>query len=839
MGEVYRATDTKLGRQVAIKVLPEAFAADPDRMARFAREAKVLATLNHPNIASIYGIEERAIIMELVEGETLKGPMPLDTLLKYAVQIGSALEYAHEKGVVHRDLKPTNVMVTAAGVVKVLDFGLAKMNEPAAAPDEGTDSPTLTMRATQAGVILGTAAYMSPEQARGKPVDRRADLWALGCLLFELLSGSRAFGGSSNLDILAAVVGTEPEWRRLPAGTPAGLRRLLRRCLAKDPAKRLQNAGDAVLELEDAGNEPVPVGPAASVVPRGKLWAWMLAALCAGAAVGGTLIWRLRPPEAAAPVTRFSIPLVATTDLNMPVAISPDGKRIVYLAGGEFNAVIQVRDLSSQTAKALSGTEGAFAPSFSPEGDWIVYSSDGKLQKVSAGGGAVDTLAAGVTVLGGGAHWTPEGEILFTAHGLSSIPATGGVSKALTTAPPGEEHSQPELLPSGKAILFTVVRLGESPRVAILQRKSGEVKILLNGAQQAHYLNSGHLVYYREGRLERVAFDPETLSVSGAPVTVVEGVSYSLVYTSAAFAASPGGVLVYRPGTGAASKSELTWSNRAGERRPLAKLSHPFNQVRLSPDGRTLILANRAQESDLWSYDVERGTLSRVTFEPGEDETPVWSPDGKQIAWATHRKGPGQVAVRNVDGTGGEQIVWTGAAHTHVDSWSPDGKFLALSMIEQGATFDILTIPLQGDHKPQPFLSGPYTEMQAAFSPDGRWIAYSSNESGRLEVYVRAWPGPGGKTQISTEGGLLPQWTRGGRELCYRSGAKVMSVPIETGAGLRAGAPKALFEGRYETEYAVMPDGQRFAMIAQPEAADANEMVVTVNWLSEFSKPGK
>ncbi|MBK5293529.1 MAG: protein kinase [Acidobacteriia bacterium] len=839
MGEVYRATDTKLGRQVAIKVLPDVFAADPDRMARFIHEAKILASLNHPSIACIYGIEERAIIMELVEGETLKGPLPLDTVLNYAIQITAALEYAHEKGVVHGDLMPANVMVTPSGGIKVLDFGLAKITENTAAPADETQSPTLTLRATQAGVILGTAAYMSPEQARGKPQDKRTDLWAFGCVLFELITGSRAFTGDNSLDVLASVVGADPEWSKLPADTPSGIRRLLRRCLEKDPTRRLHDAGDARLELlddarDDARKEPVPIPPAPTPIRSGKPWVWILSALCAGAAIAGALAWQLRPIEVAAPVTRFSIPLVAAQNLNQPIAITPDGTRLAYLAGGEFSAVIHIRDLSQNQTRSLPGTDGAMTPGFSPDGEWIVFSADGKLKKVQASGGSVGALTTGTRVVGGGVHWTPDGEILFCANGLASIPAMGGATKLLTTPPPGEEHFQPELLPGGKAILFTILRLGEQTRVAVLQRKTGAVKILIEGAQQAHYLNSGHLVYYRGGKLERVAFDPEKLSVSGAPVPVAGGVSFSPVYSSAAFAASPTGVLVYRPGSGAPAVTELTWADRAGQRLPLAKLAHPFNQIRLSPNGRTLILANRAMESNLWSYDLERGTLSRVTFEPGEDETPVWSPDGRQIAWATHRKGPPQVVVRNVDGTGGEQTLWSGTAHTHVDSWSPDGKFLALSMMEQGGTFEVMMVSLQGDRKPQPFLNGPYMEMQGVFSPDGRWIAYSSNESGQNEVYVSAWPGPGGKLQISAQGGLQPLWARGGRELCYRSGTKVMAVPIENGAVLRAGTPTPLFDGNYETEFAVASDGQRFVMIPQPEAADASEMLVTVNWLSEL-----
>jgi Tol biopolymer transport system component len=839
MGEVYRATDTKLGRHVAIKVLPEVFSADPDRMARFTREAQVLASLNHPNIASIYGIEERAIVMELVEGETLKGPLPLETVLDYAIQIAAALEYAHEKGVVHRDLKPSNVMVTPSGIVKVLDFGLAKITGRAAPSPDDDQSLTLTLQATQAGVVLGTAAYMSPEQARGKPLDRRTDLWAFGCVLFELLSGGRAFAGKNILDITASVVGSDPEWSKLPPDTPSGIRRLLRRCLEKDPARRLHDAGDARIELEDVRSEPLTSSPAPALVTGGKPWVWIIAALFAGAALAGALAWQLRP-SAAAPVVRFSIPLVATPNLSLPIAISPDGTKLAYLAGGEFNAVIHVRDLSQHQTRPLPGTEGAAGPGFSPDGEWIVFAAtDGKLKKVQTRGGSVATLEAGITITSGGVHWTPGGEILFCPRGLASIPANGGASKPLTTPPPGENHFQPELLPGGNAILFTIMPLGQQPRVALLDRKTGTAKTLIDGAQQAHYLNSGHLIYYRAGKLERVAFDPAALSVSGAPVVVADGVSYTPIYASAAFAVSPSGVLVYRPGSGAPAESELIWADRAGQRLPLARFSHPFNQVRLSPGGRTLILANRAMESDLWSYDLERRTLSRVTFEPGEDETPVWSPDGKRIAWATHRKGPPQVVVRNVDGTGGEQVVWSGTAHTHVDSWSPDGRFLALSMVEQGGTFEVFMVSLQGDHKPRPFLTGPYMEMQAVFSPDGRWIAYASNESGRVEVYVRAWPGPGGKVQISTDGGLQPLWARGGRELFYRSGMKVMAVPVENGAALRAGAPRTLFDGQYETEFAVMPDGQRFVMIRQPASADANEMLVTVNWLTELGKAGR
>ena len=851
MGEVYRAHDSKLGRDVALKVLPEAFARDAERMARFQREAKVLASLNHPNIASIYGLEDSgstdALVIELVEGPTLadrikQGPIPIDEALRIAKQMCDALEYAHERGIVHRDLKPANVKVTSDDAVKVLDFGLAKAIEGDAASIDIATSPTISRMATLAGVLLGTAAYMSPEQAKGKPVDRRADIWAFGCALYEMLTGKQTFSGETVTDTLAAVIRAEPDWSQLPAATPVRVRILLQRCLQKDPKQRLRDIGDARISLEEVLSgvpDPVIAAPFA-VVPRWRrVLPWALGFLAASAGVAG---WVLKPSPSG-PVTRTVINLPAGQRLagfgDLVLALSADGSQLAYVAttqgeGGETQR-IYLRAMNSLEANPISGTEGAVDPFFSPDGQWLGFFAGGKMMKISVSGGAAQVLADDSTPEG--ASWSSHGTIVFS-HGaqfLQQVSEVGGMPQPLTHLEKGEiGNIWPEFLPGGKAIVFEGGQGVSSQPIGTSERRN-----LTQGGVSPRYLSSGYLIFAQGGNLMAVPFDPRRLEVKGTPVPVVQDVMQGPAPAPAQYSVSATGSLVYVPGSVQASQSKLVWVSRNGAEQPLPLPARDYEAPRISPDGRRVALGSGGQ---IWLYDLARDTFTRFTFEGNLNGGPVWTPDGKRIAFSSDGGGALNIFSQMADGSGGLERLTTSEHIQAPSSWSPDGQLLSFVEFDPGTSIWVLR---PSDGEAQPFLQTTANELAPQFSPNGRWMAYVSNESGRDEIYVQPYPGPGGKWQISTDGGNEPIWNRNGRELFYRNGDKMMAVETTTEPSFAAAKPKTLFEGQHVRNksvpfpaFDVSPDGQRFLMLkpVTQEQSAPTQINVVLNWTEELKR---
>jgi len=865
MGEVYRAHDPKLGRDVAIKVLPEAFARDADRMARFQREAKVLASLNHPNIATIYGLEDsdstHALVMELVEGPTLadrlkQGPIPVDEAVRIAKQIADALEYAHERGIIHRDLKPANVKVTNDDAVKVLDFGLAKALESDPSSFDISTSPTISRMATMQGVLLGTAAYMSPEQAKGKSVDRRADIWAFGCVLYEMLTGKKAFQGDAVTDTLAAVIRAEPDWSQLPAATPMRVRVLTQRCLQKDPKQRLRDIGDARISLDEVLSGAQEPGQSLAAIghPAQRRWLWILAGfagalILAGAA--GFAGWTLKP-DPAKPVTRSVInlpPGQRLAGLAQPaLAISADGRALAYVATAQGGSEQQIylRAMDGTEAKPIRGTEGATDPFFSPDGQWLGFFADGKLKKIPVSGGVAQTLAEVVNLYG--ATWGNQGTIIFAplTTVLKQVPDGGGNSQTVTRLGKGENfQGWPEFLPSGRAVIFAgAPGTGNwtAARIAVQSVGSGEHRTLVQGATAPGYAPSGHLVYAQDGSLMAVPFDVHRLEVTGAAVPAIEGVLQSPVTGSAQYGISATGSLVYVPGSVQGEQSKLVWVNRNGTEQALAAPARAYLNPRLSPDGQRVAVSISEQEAQIWLYDLSRETLTRFTFEGTSNQYPVWTPDGKRIAFRSNKEGPLNIYWQIADGSGGlERLSAADEAQTP-NSWSPDGRLLAfMELTTPGQNIWVLRI---GDRKAEPFTGTAFVNGAPEFSPDGHWLAYISDESGHREIYVQAYPGPGGRWQVSTDGGTEPVWNRNGRELFYRNGDKMMAVDVAARPAFTSGRPRMLFEGPYEPtpvtfpNYDVSPDGQRFLMLkpVEQEATAPTQINVVLNWTEELKR---
>jgi serine/threonine-protein kinase len=866
MGEVYQARDTKLKRDVALKVLPDVFARDPERMARFQREAEVLASLNHPNIAHLYGLEGPALVMELVEGEALKGPLPIDTVLNQARQIVEALEYAHERGVIHRDLKPANIKITPEGVVKVLDFGLAKVLEEDQPAGSGADSPTLTLGHTRAGVILGTAAYMSPEQAVGKSADRRSDIFSFGAMLYEMLTGHHAFKGESAPEILVAVARDEPDWSKLPADIPPAIHNLLRRCLTKDRKQRLQAIGEARIVLENPA-EASPVRAGEQSVSRLGKGGWIAAAVMT--VIAGVALWGwLRPtPSEIRTVVRFETTLpVADTEGNL--ALSPDGTRLAFVGGPE--QLIYVRMLDQLEGRPIAGTEGAAFLSFSPDGQWISFMSSGRprprgtstpgtrLKKIALTGGSPQTVAE---FRGNGPpfqSWGEDGNILFTGENgkLQRISANGGEVQTLAAPDKGERFfDAAQLLPGGRAILVSVSGSVNtlSIRVVAITLQTGEKKVLLEEAGVATFAPShpgsatGHILYYAPGTgaLMAVPFDAARLEMKGSPVPVLEGV-HSVTGPFGSFAFSESGTLAYVPGEAPEALARtLVWVDRKGVEQPVPAPPRQYNLPRLSPDGGRVaveIQDPRTRRADVWVYDLARGAASRITFE-NTNLMPLWTADGKRLIYSSGRGAP-DMALLSASADSSSPPAVLLAENAFPDSISPDGK-LAILRGGRGAggngnTVRVLSLAgaPSAAARPQLFLDTPFTKLNTQFSPEGRWVAYQSNDTGRYEIYVQSYPAPGGKIPGSSRGGTTARWARTGRELFYKRGDTMMAVDVELGARFRASKPRVLFEGRYNPGYDVAPDGQRFLMVKPPAEAPAqpDRLHIVVNWNEELRR---
>jgi serine/threonine protein kinase len=847
MGEVYRATDTKLHRDVAIKVLPQSFAQDAERMARFTREAQILASLNHPNIAQIYGVENHALVMELVEGETLKGPLPLEQALDYARQIADALEAAHEKGIVHRDLKPANIKITPAGVVKVLDFGLAKAGEGPAA--DAQNSPTLTISPTRAGMILGTASYMSPEQARGKAVDKRADIWAFGCVLYEMLTGRPAFTGETVTDVLAAVVKTEPDWDEVPSK----MRRLLKRCLEKDPKKRLRDIGDYRLLLEDA---PSQTGPS-----RSRL-GWVVAAGLALIAAGASWItYRATRPSDLKPLMRLDVDLGTDVSLGSTsgtdTIISPDGTRLVYVSKNR----LFTRKLDQPKATELTSTVGAYAPFFSPDGQWVAFFAGGKLKKISVEGGAAIALCNAPNIARGGS-WGDDDNIIASLNNvgiLSRIPSGGGAPTPVTELAPGElTHRWPQVLPGGKAVLYTVHTQGsgfDEANVEVIALGDRRRKTIQRGGTYGRYLPSGHVIYINKGALFAVPFDLDTLEVRGSPALVLEQVGYAVENGSAQLDFSRSGTLVYRrAGPSGGELVTVQWLEDTGATRPLLVKPGSYLNPRLSPDDQRLALEiTEGSSRDVWIYDLQRVTPRHLTFGgPGNNPAPVWTPDGRYIVFT--RLGEGIFGIR-ADGTGKPQPLTQSKNSQIAFSFRPDGSRLAFQELNARLVFGIWTVPIESDGtgiragKPEVFLQTQFNSRHPAFSPDGRWLAYASDESGSYQVYVRAFADTGSKWQVSNNGGMNPEWSHTRRELFFRTEDSEM-IMVATyavnGDSFTPSDPRVWAKNRLANtgvigpNYDLASDGNRIVAIMPADNSERqqsqNHVIFLLNFFDELRR---
>jgi Tol biopolymer transport system component/predicted Ser/Thr protein kinase len=868
MGEVYKALDTRLDRVVAIKILPDHLADRSELRERFEREARTVASLNHSHICTLYDIGRQDgtdyLVMEYLEGETLaqrllKGPLPLDQVLRYAIEIADALDKAHRKGITHRDLKPGNIMLTKSGT-KLLDFGLAKLKqEVAPANVQLSQLPTAGEPLTAQGTIVGTLQYMAPEQLEGKEVDARTDIFAFGTVVYEMATGKKAFEGKSQASLIAKILQTDPlPISSLQPMTPPALDRLVKKCLAKEPEKRWQAASDVCDELKwiaEGGSQTAL--PAATPAPAGRTRTVRRSTMVAGlaclivAAIAGFAIWNLKPAPSPTPrlVSRLMITLppgqqLAGLDRGPAVAISPDGAQLAYVACQGGTQQVYLRAMDSLEARPIANTDGAVAPFFSPDGQWLGFFAGGKLKKVSVSGGAALTLAD--AAFPRGASWDIQGTIAFdpAQGGLQQVSDGGGVPQPLARLEKGEITQRwPELLPGGKAVLFAGGAVANS-EVAVHSIATGERRNLVQGGTNPRYAPSGHLVYAQGGNLMAVPFDPQRLAVDGAAVPVVEGVLQSPLTGAAQYSFSGTGSLVYVSGGALGAESRLVWVNRIGVEQPLAAPTHAYFEPRLSPDGRHVAVVIQGPEDDIWLYDLSREALSRFTFEGTTNGAPVWSPDGKRIAFISNKEGPFNIFGQRADGSGGLERLNIGEYTQAPMSWSPDGQLLAF--VEQNPTtgYDIWVLRL-GDHKAQSFLRTSFNEWLPRFSPDGRWLSYSSDESGRNEIYVQPYPGPGGKWQISTEGGTEPVWNPNGRELFYRSGSnKMMAVEIATQPSFAAGKPRMLFEGSYEpmprgaANYDVSPDGQRFLMLKPVGSAEAapTQIVVVQNWFEELKQ---
>jgi len=885
MGEVYRAKDTTLGREVALKILPASFTNDPDRVARFHREAQVLASLNHPHIGQIYGLENangtQFLVLELVDGESLnkriaRGRIPVVEALNIVKQIADALEAAHDKGIIHRDLKPANIALTKDGSVKLLDFGLAKATEAASGPSslDVTNSPTITSPAmlTGIGVLLGTVAYMSPEQATGKPADRRSDIWALGVVLLEMLTGRPVFPGETVPHVLAAVLKSDPDWTALPASTPAPIRRLLRRCLEKDRRRRLADAADARLEIVDALAVPSAVEGGQSVPATRRAVAVASVALLIGGVVAAAATWMLtRPAPATRQPVRFSIvpPAALTLALggfDRDLALSPDGTHLVYVS---IAGQLMVRAMDQLDAVAIGGVTDARSPFFSPDGRWVGFFSgggNGELKKVAIAGGPPLSLCR---YSGGprGASWGTDDMIVFAtadpSSGLLRVSAAGGTPTILTTpdkALGGFDHLFPTVLPGGRAVLFTIAseRPTDIMQVAILDLTTGRRTILVSGGSQAEYVEPGYLVYAVAGSLRVVRFDPRSLTVANDPVPIVEQVR-TLPNGAAEFSVSRQGALVYVSGGATGATRSLVWVTRQGQEATIPLPPRAYVFPRLSPDGTRVALDIRDQESDIWIADLARTNLTRLTDPPGPDTYPVWTPDSRRIIFASARAGRANLFWQSADNTGRVERLTTGPNSQLPTAIAPDGTRLIIR--ERGPTGPELRVvrvsgssgrsevtpaptlaagSLQSERLAQTALPG----INGEVSPDGHWLAYQSSESGQAQIYVRPFPNvDGGHWTISTNGGTRPAWARSGEELFYLDGANaMMAVSVHTTPTFRVETPTKLFDGRYYANedgrtYDVSADGQRFIMI-KPIASDQPSalpnMVIVLNWLEEL-----
>jgi serine/threonine protein kinase len=887
MGEVYQATDTKLGRDVAIKVLPEEFAKDSDRVTRFQREAKLLASLNHPNIAAIYGLEAvdgiHFLVMELIEGDTLAdrikgGPIPVEESLKLALQIAEALEAAHEKGVIHRDLKPANIKVTPEGKVKVLDFGLAKAFAQNQSDLNLSNSPTLSIAATQQGVILGTAAYMSPEQARGKEVDRRADIWAFGVVFFEMLTGFQLFSEDTVSDTLASVLKTEPDWQSLPPNLHPRICLLLERCLNKEVRNRYGSISDARVDIQEILTNPNRMFPqaAGTVEPHGKprsALLWIVAAIVLTSIITGVAAWNLRKPKPPE-VTRFEYELPGDLQFSsnvMPLfAVSPDGRQFVF----STSKGLYLKSADKFTGKIIPFTDtNPLNPFFSHDGKWIAYMSsrDSKLKKVAINGGAPVILCD--TPLVAGASWGADGTIFYGAmtDGIMSVSDQGG-DPAKLAGTEDETCFHPRLLPDGKSLIFTV-ETNEGYKTVLQSIQSGKRKVLVKG-DDAWYLLTGHILYAVNRDLFAVPFDLDRLEVTGDPFTVLEGI-HRASNTAPHFAVSDSGTLLYLPEWAAAdtiARRTLLWVDEKGKETPISVEPDSYMFPRISPDGvRVAFGVTNGVNSSLWIWDESRQTRSRMTLDNSIDLSPLWTGDGKKIVFYSVRGGKPGIYLKAADGSGEAEpldsvtnriglpmswsvdekmmMLWefTGAVRavsdtSNLEGWLATPGVSLTSYISMDSNIGML--PMEEDQARKPLLQKFFDVGNPQISPDGHWMAYISNETDQYEVYVCSFPRvEGKKLQVSTGGGMQARWSPDGRQLFYSSQDAMMVVPIQTEPALKAGNPRVIFQGgNYQYGggmWDLSPDGKHFLMMKETAeaAAEAPRRIrIVLNWFEELKE---
>jgi eukaryotic-like serine/threonine-protein kinase len=901
MGEVYRARDAKLARDVALKVLPAAFSADTQRMGRFEREAQVLASMNHPNIAGIYGLEEsgalRALVMELVEGNTLAerlnaGRVPLDEALSIAKQIAEALEYAHERGIIHRDLKPANIKITPDGQVKVLDFGLAKALDPTLSGSASSgsggiydsplqNSPTLTALATQAGMILGTAAYMSPEQARGKSVDRRADIWAFGCVLFEMFSGKRIFAGETVSDTLAAVIMKDPEWDALPETLPAPIQKLIRRCLTKDPKQRLRDIGEARIAIEDAlagvgadprVRPPEGAGIAAPLPPQRRLLPWGVAAVAVLTAVALAIVHFGKPSTPQHAIRSTIMPPENSTFATLGsfgggAVISPDGTRLVVpVRDGSGKFSLWVRQLDSLTLQKLEGTEDAKYPFWSADSRFVGFFVQGKLKKIDVTGGPAQTVCDAPS--GRGGTWNRNDVIVFAPDiysGLASVPAAGGTATPFVPLDKSRQQASlrwPAFLPDGKHFLYWGGDPGngtaaETNGIYVASTDGKDSEFLLKANSDAVYSPPGYLLFIREQTLMAQPFDASGLKLAGNAFPIAEQVANPESFQLGFFSASQNGELIYQ--TGDPTQGQIFSLDANGK--TLGSVGEPgaYYHIQLSPDGRQLaetVNSDQVKGSDIWLIDLARGVRTRFTFDPKDDDTPVFSPDGSRIVFSSTRNGPSDLFIKDSSGAGTEQALLKSDDDKAPTDWSKDGKYIAFVQLSNKGkrNADIWILPLVGDKKPFPFLKTEFNEGSGVFSPDSHWLAYESDESGKSETYVAPFNAaegsaaggsglPGGKWQVSQGGGAIPTWSQDGKTLYFLGpDNKLMQADVTSkGSAIAVGIPREVFQAPFSPAgagsriYDVTAGGQRFYIIGTKETAPVPLTLVT-NWAAGLKK---
>ena len=858
MGAVYKALDIRLNRPVAIKVLSAVRESHVEHKRRFIHEAKAASALNHPNIVTVYDIDSDAgvdfMAMEYVPGRTLQAcigtkGLPVPDALSYMTQVADALVAAHAAGIVHRDLKPANVIVGENGLVKLLDFGIAKLTEPDAAV---TAAPTATaLLLTRPGTVMGTVAYMSPEQAQGHPIDQRADVWAFGCVLYETLTGRQAFAARSHAEMLARILEAEPDWSALPPATPDPIRHLIRSCLRKDSKRRLRFIDPALLEVGGEASPPAPTSARR----------WQMISIGVLVALTTFLAWfalsRPTATPAGQPVIRLTVPFESSRqpgEWNVPrLAVSPDGGAVVYVnKSAEAVWQLHVRRMSRSSDALLAGTENASSPFFSPDGKWVAFFASGKLKKVSINGGDVQTLCDAFAPYGG--SWGPDNVIVFSgpgpfstggntgpAAGLMKVAASGGTPERLTDSAAGEAvHRWPTLSPDGKTLVYTTSSTAgaglEEPHLVAQSFASGKRAILPVEATFASFAPGGrHLLLVAQGVLKTVAFDPARLTTIGNPVPLLEGVLQAS--TGAAQVSVSSSALAYLAGR--PETRRLVWIDRQGAVEPLDAPSRLYVHPRLSPDGQKIAVGITEPKNDIWIYDISRSTLSRLTFE-GSNAYPIWTPDGKKVTYVSSQQGhPPNLFWKSADGTANEERLVTSDNTQVSETWLPDGKALVFVELRPPPTgWDVLTLAVSGARQPVEFLKTPFCDCTPQISPTGRYLAHNSNESGRGEVYVRSFPEPGVKLQVSSGGGGVAAWRGDERELFYLAGNALMAVPVTAEPRFSIGKPAALFQAAFASiqgkNYDVTRDGQRFLMIQIDDRVPPREMTVVINWREEF-----